>query len=170
MAIRENYLFSGCNSMGVCNTIIKDPISKNILDSIPSKGQCGAWDLGDYTWDNNVKQWIIKKSQTPSPAPSPSLVQSPERATTPKSMPVIEDKIGYGLKESKEKQKLIKELLSKKNENIKNISHIINELKGKHKQRIEVLSPGASKTMDMRNNRIRITVDDSGIILNVRRG
>ena len=85
-------------------------------------------------------------------------------------MPVIVDKIDDRIKESKEKQELLKELSSKKNENIKNISHIINELEKKHKQRIEVISPGDSVTMDMRNDRIRITVDDSGIILNIRQG
>ena len=57
-ATRDNYLFSGCNTSNTCNTSNIDPISKNILDNIPSNGFCGAWDLGDYRWDNNNNKWI----------------------------------------------------------------------------------------------------------------
>ena len=35
-------------------------ISKNILDNIPSKGNCGAWDLGDYNWVVSNNKWIKK--------------------------------------------------------------------------------------------------------------
>jgi hypothetical protein len=59
-ATRDNYLFSGCNASNTCNTSNIDPISKNILDNIPSKGFCGAWDLGDYEWDYNNNKWNKK--------------------------------------------------------------------------------------------------------------
>ena len=59
-AIRDNYLFGGCNVSNTCNTSQIDPISKNILDNIPSKGHCGAWDLGDYNWEASNNKWIKK--------------------------------------------------------------------------------------------------------------
>ena len=59
-ATRDNYLFSGCNASNTCNTNQIDSISKNILDSIPSKGNCGSWDLGDYNWEASNNKWIKK--------------------------------------------------------------------------------------------------------------
>jgi hypothetical protein len=59
-ALRDKYLFSGCTDSNTCNTTNMDPISKNILDSIPSKGHCGAWDLGDYGWNQDKGKWVNK--------------------------------------------------------------------------------------------------------------
>ena len=59
-ALRDKYLFSGCTDSNTCNTTNLDPISKNILDSIPSKGHCGAWDLGDYGWNQDTGKWVNK--------------------------------------------------------------------------------------------------------------
>jgi hypothetical protein len=61
-ATRENYLFSGCNSLNSCNTINPDPISKNILDNISNTAQCGNFNLGDYEYTNatNATKWKLK--------------------------------------------------------------------------------------------------------------
>jgi len=60
-AVRDDYLFSGCNSSNSCNTERVDPISKNILDNIPKNCHCGCWDLGDYLWDNTNRRWNKKQ-------------------------------------------------------------------------------------------------------------
>lgn len=59
-ALRDKYLFSGCTDSNTCNTTNMDPISKNILDSIPSKGHCGAWELGNYGWNQDTGKWVNK--------------------------------------------------------------------------------------------------------------
>jgi hypothetical protein len=59
-ALRDKYLFSGCTDSNTCNTTNLDPISKNILDSIPNKGHCGAWNLGDYEWSQDNGKWRNK--------------------------------------------------------------------------------------------------------------
>jgi len=87
---RDDYLFSGCNESRLCDTIILDQVSKNILDSIPSKGACGALDLGDNIWDSNLKKWTNKPPvsvQTP-PVSLQTPPSSPERAPTPNPMSV----------------------------------------------------------------------------------
>ena len=32
--------------------------------NIPSKGNCGAWDLGDYNWEISNNKWIKKPQST----------------------------------------------------------------------------------------------------------
>jgi hypothetical protein len=80
---RDDYLFSGCNESKLCDTIILDQVSKNILDSIPSKGACGALDLGDNIWNANLKKWTNKP-----PVSIQTHSSSPERAPTPNPMSV----------------------------------------------------------------------------------
>jgi hypothetical protein len=62
-ALRDEYLFSGCTDSNTCDTYNLDPISKNILDSIPDKGgHCGDWGLGDYEWDKDKDKWYTKEN------------------------------------------------------------------------------------------------------------
>lgn len=74
---RDDYLFSGCNESKLCDTIIIDAVSKNILDNIPTKGSCGDLVLGDYNWDTTLKKWTNK--------PVSPVLTSPTRAPTPPS-------------------------------------------------------------------------------------
>jgi DNA primase len=155
---RDDYLFSGCNESKLCDTIILDQVSKNILDSIPSKGACGALDLGDNIWDANLKKWTNKPPVSVQTPPS-----SPERALTPSPMSVTREKT---LKE------LLDELFSKKGEKINNVRNLIDELENKHKQNIQVIRQGSMVTMDDRRDRIRITLGgfDSNEIQSIKRG
>jgi hypothetical protein len=78
---RDDYLFSGCNESKLCDSIIMDSVSKNILDNIPFKGSCGDLNLGEYKWSTNLGKWIDKFSF--EPVINKTLSESPERAATP---------------------------------------------------------------------------------------
>ena len=59
-ATREDYLFSGCKAERSCDNTDFDPISQNIIDNIPNKAGCGAWNLGNYDWNPTLKKWVKK--------------------------------------------------------------------------------------------------------------
>jgi hypothetical protein len=69
-------------------------------------------------------------------------------------------------------KELLDELFSKKGEKIDNVRNLIDELKNKHKQNIQVIRQGSMVTMDDRPDRIRIRIDDIGlgIIQSINRG
>jgi hypothetical protein len=61
---REDYLFSGCKKEGTCDTAYADPITKNILDNIPNRANCGSLEVGNYRWDQTNKRWNKTVRQT----------------------------------------------------------------------------------------------------------
>ena len=52
LALRDDYLFSGCKTANTCESVTPDPISQNLLDM----KNCGAWRNGKYRWDTN--KWV----------------------------------------------------------------------------------------------------------------
>lgn len=76
------------------------------------------------------------------------------------------------VKKEKTLHELLNELFSKKGEKIDNVSTIIDELRTKYKQNIQVIKQGSMVTMNYRLDRIRITVGGFGSneILSILRG
>jgi hypothetical protein len=76
------------------------------------------------------------------------------------------------VKKEKTLHELLNELFSKKGEKIDNVRTIVEELRTKYKQNIQVIERGSMVTRDHRLDRIRITVGGFGSneILSIQRG